>query len=743
MGLFDSFKRKAERQQYVENNLKAECNELLKTIRDRILKEPVLFAVPVDSADQYENNKNICKSINVESIEGVYCNSYKTNYYEGGQIILFWPNSDFAKDPIAYEIAVFDVDISGYAYVLLQDITTSELLLQKVIGSWMHGIMLPVGREEADEALDRLMGSLEFEANAAQTYYEISERNRVVNLLKLYAGRHRIPIQISKEDITKAEETYNKVTGNGRKQHWQAVESSILEYNQVVETYPDIKTTQKGHRNNEVCQHFNSEETERLSSELICKWMNPETKRLEPVIPCIHADLTVSFEGSSSDDYSLTLPNGKVICEKNVNRVVLYRNRDNHFVIEGTFPAFASLEERFLVNYEDLDSFLIVIFSKKKYEDRWALYQANVYYQGEKIDSFKNVTNLGVYDIGQYWAESINGLKLACGYTIYDRNVVQSYSAPGACKVDELEEMRRRQNQIHKLELVEKDYIKIPFFFDGSKATAACYQYCKEHADVFEETDSLIPEDDTINYTCWFQKERYKELAFIRYLGNISHGLLGNGYFGRNASTLTNYFSRQDPYAKAVTTTDTDRDTIQSLYKICGEPFNIEEFPESLKNSINQIDVLRTLNYLLEGKEEYTPSEFKKLYEEYYDKAVKAGITQRKWFNEYKLFETVSKQYSDAVFQYRSEWLDRQSLDIYIPSLKIGIEYQGQQHYKAVDFFGGEESFNAQIERDKRKREKCETNKVGLIYWRYETPITKGNVAKAIERCKTDRFIET
>ena len=33
--------------------------------------------------------------------------------------------------------------------------------------------------------------------------------------------------------------------------------------------------------------------------------------------------------------------------------------------------------------------------------------------------------------------------------------------------------------------------------------------------------------------------------------------------------------------------------------------------------------------------------------------------------------------------------LGRQHLDIYFPELNIGVEYQGAQHYIAVDFFGG------------------------------------------------------
>lgn len=65
-----------------------------------------------------------------------------------------------------------------------------------------------------------------------------------------------------------------------------------------------------------------------------------------------------------------------------------------------------------------------------------------------------------------------------------------------------------------------------------------------------------------------------------------------------------------------------------------------------------------------------------------------------------------------------------QSLDIFIPSLSIGIEYQGIQHYEPVEIFGGEEGFKGVVERDSRKRQLCADNGVELIYWRYDEPVS-------------------
>lgn len=45
------------------------------------------------------------------------------------------------------------------------------------------------------------------------------------------------------------------------------------------------------------------------------------------------------------------------------------------------------------------------------------------------------------------------------------------------------------------------------------------------------------------------------------------------------------------------------------------------------------------------------------------------------------------------------------SYDFYLPKQKVLIEYQGQQHYEAKDYFGGKEQLNKQQYHDKLKRE--------------------------------------
>lgn len=107
-----------------------------------------------------------------------------------------------------------------------------------------------------------------------------------------------------------------------------------------------------------------------------------------------------------------------------------------------------------------------------------------------------------------------------------------------------------------------------------------------------------------------------------------------------------------------------------------------------------------------------------------------------KWTSEATLFALVKKEYPDTIYQYHSDWLGLQSLDIYIPSLRVGIEYQGEQHYRPVEIFGGEASFKSLVERDKRKVSLCLKNNVSLIHWKYDEVISVARLKKKIHEIK-------
>ena len=71
------------------------------------------------------------------------------------------------------------------------------------------------------------------------------------------------------------------------------------------------------------------------------------------------------------------------------------------------------------------------------------------------------------------------------------------------------------------------------------------------------------------------------------------------------------------------------------------------------------------------------------------------------------------------------DWLRNTShanmyLDIYFPKYKLGVEFQGQQHYKFPNFFHKTKAeFNAAKKRDKLKEELLKQNDIKYIQWRY------------------------
>lgn len=125
------------------------------------------------------------------------------------------------------------------------------------------------------------------------------------------------------------------------------------------------------------------------------------------------------------------------------------------------------------------------------------------------------------------------------------------------------------------------------------------------------------------------------------------------------------------------------------------------------------------------------------LYNAQKTKMAESGQLNIRWKGEYQMFKIAKSLYRDAVFQYHEDWLGRQSLDVYIPRLNLGIEYQGIQHYEPVEFFGGEDGLRTRKELDQRKRVKCEDRGVKLLEWRYDEVLTKKRLEDAIRAiCK-------
>jgi len=104
------------------------------------------------------------------------------------------------------------------------------------------------------------------------------------------------------------------------------------------------------------------------------------------------------------------------------------------------------------------------------------------------------------------------------------------------------------------------------------------------------------------------------------------------------------------------------------------------------------------------------------------------------WTSETLLFQIVSNLLPDRniLRHHRPPWLGGLELDIYIPSIQLAIEYQGQQHFHAIPAWGGEDALRHLQERDNRKAELCKASRVKLLTIDYTEPLTHNYVRKRL-----------
>ena len=76
------------------------------------------------------------------------------------------------------------------------------------------------------------------------------------------------------------------------------------------------------------------------------------------------------------------------------------------------------------------------------------------------------------------------------------------------------------------------------------------------------------------------------------------------------------------------------------------------------------------------------------------------------YFMETLLYQRIKKKFPEltVVRQYSPKWLDNQRVDIFIVEKKLAVEFNGEQHFKPISFFGGVEGFERIKYLDKKKK---------------------------------------
>ena len=163
---------------------------------------------------------------------------------------------------------------------------------------------------------------------------------------------------------------------------------------------------------------------------------------------------------------------------------------------------------------------------------------------------------------------------------------------------------------------------------------------------------------------------------------------------------LINYYNIEnkfDLYPKLV------KDIVER-YKIPWEYEGINFNNEQINNSRKYKKILKTLEHNMI------------LYDE----------IPTRWKSEQEMFRIIKKKYPDSIFHFTDpQWLSRQHLDVYVPSINCAFEYQGKQHFKGIEYFGGEKEFKKREILDNRKCILCNKKGVHLIEWNYSEPLTR------------------
>ena len=107
------------------------------------------------------------------------------------------------------------------------------------------------------------------------------------------------------------------------------------------------------------------------------------------------------------------------------------------------------------------------------------------------------------------------------------------------------------------------------------------------------------------------------------------------------------------------------------------------------------------------------------------------------WVNETKLYNIIADLFPDFKIKrhHRPVFLNGLEIDIYIEKLKLGIEYQGKQHFEPVKHFGGNKKYNELLIRDLKKSEICKSIGIELIYFNYYDDLSVEKIINKLKSC--------
>jgi hypothetical protein len=104
------------------------------------------------------------------------------------------------------------------------------------------------------------------------------------------------------------------------------------------------------------------------------------------------------------------------------------------------------------------------------------------------------------------------------------------------------------------------------------------------------------------------------------------------------------------------------------------------------------------------------------------------------YYNQTLLEETIRELFNNYIVLSNTRgFLDGLEIDCYVQTLKLGFEYNGEQHYLYPNaFHKNKEEFKGQQRRDKKKLKLAEERGILLIIFKYDEPLSKEYIKKKV-----------
>lgn len=300
------------------------------------------------------------------------------------------------------------------------------------------------------------------------------------------------------------------------------------------------------------------------------------------------------------------------------------------------------------------------------------------------------------------------------------------------------------QQQYYNQVYFEQDTDEIIFCFSNhtsSRYFIACEIAKRAKRNIILE--SPYEQDDSINHVACFSREQVDDILLLHYTLTLGIDFLfTHKIFGVNVEDLFKNFGaifgkHGVDFSKVVNSGFMNKDTSEKImYSHIQEElmkFHGFTYRRELQAYLQRTYLIplhdqngKAMNFYSqhissEGERVVIADRMKQVEED----LIFQGKMPSKWKSEAEMFRIIKEKYPSARMHASPDWLSPQHLDVYIEDMNIAFEYQGTQHFLAIDIFGGDQGLKKRLKLDLRKKDLCTKHGVKLVEWMFQEPVTK------------------